>query len=95
MKEVKTMFGVEHAYIDGRKPYDIFPSKIEAEEFCQKTELWNDKHIPLFIFQADFNSDLIYKEDNGDWNYDDFSNTIIGNYSRIRELNHYPEHFER
>ncbi|GHT80924.1 hypothetical protein FACS189467_4100 [Bacteroidia bacterium] len=94
MKEVKTMFGVEHAYIDGRQTYDIFPSKIEAEEFCLKTDLWNDKHIPLFIFQANFNSNLIYK-DNGVWNYDDFFDTIIGNYSHIRELNHYPEYFER
>jgi hypothetical protein len=87
MKKVKTMFGVEHAYINGQKTYEIFPSLIEAEIFSQNSDFWNNSHIPLFIFQADFNSDLIYKEEDGGWNYDDFNDTIVGNYKKIKVLN--------
>jgi hypothetical protein len=94
MKKVKTMFGVEHAYIDGRKTYNIFSSISEAENFCQNSDMWNDKHIPLFIFQADFNNELIYFDKEADgWNYDDFLDTIIGNYKCIKEINSYPSNF--
>jgi len=94
MKQTKTMFGVEHAYIDGRKTYDIFSSLIEAKRFCQKADYWNEKHAPLFIFQADFNKELVYfdKMAKG-WNYDDFSDIIVGNYKIIQRINEYPTHF--
>ena len=81
MEKVKKMFGVERAYIDGRQTYEIFPSLIGAENFCRESDIWNDEHIPLWIFSADFNSELIFFDElaNG-WNYEDYSDTILGNY---------------
>jgi hypothetical protein len=52
------------------------------------------KHISLFIFQADFNNELIYFDKEADgWNYDDFLDTIIGNYKCIKGINSYPSNF--
>jgi hypothetical protein len=88
MKNVETMFGVEHAYIDGRTTYDIFPSIKEAENFCNQSSFWNNEHIPLFIFQAEFNKEHVYiDEDLGCWTYDDFSDTIVSNYKILKEMN--------
>ena len=95
MAQTRIMYGIEHAYSDGRQTYEIFSTSKEAEVFLQNDNIWNENHIPLFIFKADFNTDLLYKEDNKHWNYDDFSNAIVGNYEEIKILNQYPDYFER
>ena len=89
------MYGVEHVYSDGRRTYDIFSTLNEAELFCCQNDYWSNEHIPLFIFKAIFNLEYIYFEKQSyRWNYDDFSNTMIGNYEYIKEINAYPAYFE-
>ncbi|MDK2969848.1 MAG: hypothetical protein PWQ65_955 [Bacteroidota bacterium] len=85
---IQSMYAVEHAYSDGRQTYDIFPTKEAATAFCGNAGNWTDTHIPLFMFKADFNVDLIYFDEqlNG-WNYEDFADTIIGNYTIIQIYN--------
>ena len=43
--------------------------------------------FPLFIFKADFNSTLIYQDENENWNYDDFSDTILKYHSFRKTIN--------
>lgn len=85
--ETKTMYGVEHYYTDDRRTYDIFETLNEAEIFTSDKNNWDKNHFPLFIFKADFNLDLIYQEENSNWNYDDFSDTIIKYHSFRKNLN--------
>ena len=85
--ETKIMYAVEHYYTDDRSTYEIFETLSEAENFCLDKNNWDKNHFPLFIFKADFNSELIYQEENGNWNYDDFSDTILANYEIIKHLN--------
>lgn len=82
------MYAVEHAYSDGRQTYDIFPTQEAAAAYCGNTANWSETHKPLFMFKADFNADLIYFDEqlNG-WNYEDFADTIIGNYTIIQIYN--------
>lgn len=84
--ETKTMYAVEHYYTDDRRTYDIFETLCEAESFTSDKNNWDKNHFPLFIFKADFNLELIYQEDNGNWNYEDFSDTILGNYRKIKQM---------
>lgn len=84
----KTMYGVEHCnYNSGRSTYEIFENKNEAENFSNTVSNWKEDNFPLFIFKATFNQNLVFKEKNGDWNYDDFSNTILGDYEIIQMIN--------
>ncbi len=81
----KTMFAVEHYYVsDDCSTYEIFETLENAKEFCENKSNWNDDHFPLYIFKADFNLDRIYFDENGFWNYDDFSDTIIKYYSDFK-----------
>lgn len=83
---IKEMFGVEHCYDDGASTYEIFETFSKAEMFCETKENWNKVNQPLFIFKANFNTEHIYKENDG-WNYDDFSNTILDDYEKIKTYN--------
>lgn len=84
----KTMYGVEHCYYNnGRSTYEIFDGRKQAESFCNNASNWKEDNFPLFVFKANFNQDLIFKEENGRWNYDDFGNTILGNYKVIQIIN--------
>ena len=65
---------------------DIFEELSLAISFSESEKNWSEEHQPLFIFKADFNLDLIYKTDSG-WNYDDFSDTILGGYHKIKTYN--------
>lgn len=90
------MFAVEHAYSDGRQTYDIFPTKDAAVAYCNNTENWSETHLPLFLFKADFNADLVYYDKHlNAWNYEDFADTIVGNYQILQHINHYPKTFAR
>lgn len=86
MEVIKKMYAVEHRYKDGRGTYDIFEELSLAISFSESEKNWSEEHQPLFIFKADFNLDLIYKTDSG-WNYDDFSDTILGGYHKIKTYN--------
>ena len=81
------MYAVEHYYTDDRSTYEIFETLSEAENFCLDKNNWDKNHFPLFIFKADFNSELIYQEENGNWNYDDFYDTILKYHSFRKTLN--------
>lgn len=82
----KLMFAVEHCYDDGASTYEIFETLNEAEVFCETKNNWSKVNQPLFIFKANFNIEHLYKEDGG-WNYDDFSNTILNDYVKIKIYN--------
>lgn len=79
----KKMFGVEHCYKDGSSTYEIFETFDEAQIFCENEKKWTNLNQPLYIFEADFNTELIFKE-NSSWNYDDFSDTILRNYEKLK-----------
>ena len=84
----KEMYGVEHCYNDGSSTYEIFETLSDAKSFCQNEESWSEDNKPLFIFKADFNSELIYLEDGSSrWNYDDFNMTILGNFKNVKVFN--------
>lgn len=90
--ETVLMYGVEHCYIDnGRSTYEIFNSLEKAKEFVKNNQNWTENNKPLFIFKAMFNKELIYRQGK-EWNYDDFSDTIISDYEIIEmideKLNH-------
>lgn len=87
----KIMYAVEHCYANAGSTYEIFETLKESKEFCSLKQNWNKEHYPTFIFKAKFNLELIYKEDSGRWNYDDFSNTILGNYKVVQRLNKFIE----
>lgn len=82
------MYAVEHYYkSEERSTHEIFETLNEAELFSLDENRWSKNHFPLFIFKADFNSELIYREKNGVWNYEDFSDTILRYYSFQKTLN--------
>jgi len=82
------MYGVEHYYAeDDASTYEIFETLEQAEEFCINDKNWNKNHFPLFIFKADFNTNCIYKEEDGEWNYEDYADTIIRYHSFIKVIN--------
>lgn len=82
----KKMFGVEHCYEDGSSTYELFETFDKAQLFCENEKNWNSLNQPLYIFKADFNTELIFKEKDV-WNYDDFSDTILGNYEKLKTYN--------
>ena len=62
----KLFIGVEYDRGDGETTYEIFDSMKSATEFgatVTKTK----------YFVADFNLDYVFREENGQWNYDDNS----------------------
>jgi hypothetical protein len=81
---VKRMFGVEYySALEDASTYEIFPTLQEAKSFCDDQTLWTEHYFPLYIFEAQFNSNRIYREpDLGCWNYEDNHDTIL-KYGRI------------
>lgn len=67
--KTKKMYGVEYK-TDSSSTYEIFETYTDALSFA------NSNENSMFLFTADFNEDLIYK-DGETWNYDDFSDTFI------------------
>lgn len=81
------MFGVEHFYAkDDRSTYEIFPTLAEAKTFCSTQHQWSENHYPLHIFKADFKSELVFQEESGQWNYEDFSNTVLNYHDFLINL---------
>lgn len=79
------MYAVEHYYPnDDCSTYEIFETINEAQSFCQEDK-WSKDNYPIYIFQAKFNCERIYLED-GEWNYDDRSDTIIEYLNYYKEL---------
>lgn len=93
MRTIK-LYGVEHCYQDGRQTYEIFRNLKEVEYFLKMEDIWNDSHIPLFIFSADFNQEEVFAEDCGSLNYQDCFDTLLENYKIIKKLNDKPVSFE-
>lgn len=92
--DVRKMYGVEYTYSNGSGSYDIFETLEDAKKYCSNSKRWNENLIPLFIFSADFNSELVYFDEMSQgWNYDDYSDTILGNYAEIKHLNDKPVWF--
>lgn len=84
--KTKIMYGVEHQYcFDEVSSFEIFETLDEANTFLSGN-LWGKNHKPLFIFKADFNKELIFREDDGKWNYEDYSNLILGNYKIVKPV---------
>lgn len=89
MKSV-TMFGAEHCNLaTENSTYEIFTTFEQAQNFCNNPKNWNENTFPLCIFKADFNVDRVYQED-GMWNYDDFSDTILKYHDFKLEINAKP-----
>jgi len=67
------MIGVEYSNENEieHSTYEIFDSLQDAVDFAEQDDI-----IVKYYFVADFNKDRIYREDGG-WNYEDFSDTII------------------
>ena len=75
------MYAVEHYYEnDESSTYEIFETLEKAKKYCTTTTIWNKNNYPIRIFKADFNINRIFKEPDGQWNYDDFWNTILKYY---------------
>jgi len=73
--KTKKMYAVEYT-TDGSSSYDIFETYDDALKFANS----NDNSI--FLFEADFNVDRIYKDSDNNWNYNDSSDTY-SNYHVI------------
>jgi len=86
-KELKRMYAVERLDVmDNHSTYEIFPSLKKALDFAVKLKTWKGVHIPLYVFRAYFNKDRIFFED-GSWNYEDFSDTVISKTEILAEFN--------
>ncbi len=85
MKTVR-LFGVEHCRIDGSLTYEIFKTLKDAENFVNNENNWDNNNIPLYIFSSNFNNDCIYEEDNGQLNYEDYYDTLQGNFEIIKHI---------
>jgi hypothetical protein len=78
-------YAVEHYYAEETtSTYEIFRCLQSAKDFCKK-ENWSKVHYPIYIFQANFNDERVYMED-GEWNYDDYGDTIINYMEYYEEL---------
>lgn len=66
MPKTKLMIAVET-----ETSYEIFDNILEAISFAKKEKVKN-------AFVADFNTDRLFKEKNGEWNYEDFADTYNG-----------------
>lgn len=71
----KTFYAVEYKSVDDRQTFDIFASFKDANAFVKKVPTFGKEYKPLLIFKADFNH--YFQEENGVWNYDDYSDTIV------------------
>lgn len=67
--ETQKMYGVEYK-TGSTSTYEIFDNYNEALAFA------NSNENSMFLFTADFNKDLIYK-DGDSWNYEDYADTFI------------------
>lgn len=83
--KTKLMYGVEHKYLDDdSSTFEIFETLDDALSFSLDQKNWSEKHKPTSIFKADFNQELIFKDKNNQWNYDDYANLILGDYEKIK-----------
>ncbi|TRX34897.1 hypothetical protein [Flavobacterium restrictum] len=82
--ETKTFYAVEYNSINDRQTFDIFPTLKEANSFVKKVLSFGKDYKPLFIFKADFKN--CFQEENGSWNYDDYSDTIFKQHKYFKNL---------
>lgn len=79
------MYGVEHKYLDDdSSTFEIFETLDDALSFSLNQDIWSKKHKPTSIFKAGFNKELIFKNNDNQWNYDDYADLILGNYKEIK-----------
>ena len=71
--ETKTFYAVEYSSCNERQTYDIFSTLKEVRKFIQELITFGNGYKALAIFKADFKN--TFQED-GKWNYDDYSDTI-------------------
>ena len=88
------LYGVEHCRIDGAQTYEVFRTLEDAERFVANKENWDYNDVPLYIFSSDFNEDCIFKEDDGQLNYEDYADTLQENFVILKELGKRPVYFE-
>ncbi len=71
-QKTRTMYGVEY--------YSQLPSEIDTTfeifETIKAAKAFASRVAVLYLFMADFNLEHIFQEDNGTWNYEDFSDTF-------------------
>lgn len=88
----KLFFAVDYRYADGATTFDIFTTLEKAETYVHT---FNDPSnvIPTRIWCGDFDTEMVYQEPDGDWNYDEFAN-MVTNEKTIRILNEqFPVHY--
>lgn len=71
--KTKSMFAVEF--------YNCLPNDVESSTYniyptIQEAKTFASQMFVLYIFMADFNVNRIYKEESGEWNYEDLSDTL-------------------
>ena len=93
MNKIK-LYGVEHCRIDGVQTYEIFRTLEDAERFVANKDNWDYNNMPLYIFSSDFNKDCVYEEEKGHLNYEDYADTLQGNFVILKELGKKPGYFE-
>ena len=88
--KAKIMYAVEHYNKHyNTSTFEVFATLREAKIFCNKI-LGDENYYPLYIFKALFNH--VYKQEDGSWNYDDYSDTILKYYDFEIQINPIPEY---
>ncbi len=82
MKKSDFMYGLEYKSYDESRTFDIFKTFKGAENRAKEIHKLGCQYSPLFISKAEFGTKRIYKE-NGAWNYDDCSDTLISGKKKI------------
>lgn len=83
----KKMFALQYKSYDGNLAFDIFEGLDQAQKYPDEIKTFGGLYKPLYIFEAPFNADRIYKE-NGKWNYEDHSDTFdLGKCKIVKQLN--------
>lgn len=77
------MYAVEYESVQGRQTFDIFGKYSGALKYFKEIPQFGNEYKPLFIFKALFNKELIFKEEDGQWNYDDYSDLICSGYEIV------------
>ncbi len=86
------LFAVDYRYADGAATFEIFDTLPKAESFIRSFD--NPQVcIPVRLWQGDFDTDMVYQESNGEWNYEEFAG-MVANEQTIRVMNEkLPEHY--
>lgn len=79
-------FAVEYLYEDGRQTFEIFPNLEDAQKFIQDVSEYS---TPLVLWEGDFDNEMIYQEEDGSWNYEEFADMVV-NQKTIKILNNIP-----